>query len=219
MSAGARLPLAVADRLVLALVERWGGPASGLEVVGSVRRRKPDVGDLEFIAPMPESHGRAAVDRLHHAVSGTLRDARWSLIAAAAAIGEPLEGFKPHFRHASLGIDAVARLLGEPVGECGYYCDEGSGHVDHHRAVVKVEIYRYDAGEQGNYGWIKAMRTGPAELGPRLLGAYKQRRGGSGPASDKGYLRDEIGRPVPTPDEASVFRLAGMAYTPPEKRG
>ena len=62
MSDGPRIPMEKAEAFVLALFQRRLGYASiedaaaqGVEVVGSIRRRRPDIGDIEIIAPMPRA--------------------------------------------------------------------------------------------------------------------------------------------------------------------
>ncbi len=53
MSEGARLSLAMAQDAARALVNLWRMPADASMVVGSVRRGRDEVGDLEFVARMP----------------------------------------------------------------------------------------------------------------------------------------------------------------------
>ena len=67
MSTGPRLPLATADALAAQLMARWGMAAPACGVVGSVRRRKPDVGDLELIAPLPPDG--AKIDQLYEVIA------------------------------------------------------------------------------------------------------------------------------------------------------
>lgn len=62
MSDGPRIPLEKAEEFVLAMFQRRLGFATldeaareGVEVVGSIRRRRSDIGDIEIIAPMPRA--------------------------------------------------------------------------------------------------------------------------------------------------------------------
>lgn len=50
MSTGTRLPLAYAERLAARVVELLKRGCERIEVAGSIRRKKPDVGDVEIVA-------------------------------------------------------------------------------------------------------------------------------------------------------------------------
>ena len=68
------------------------------------------------------------------------------------------------------------------------------------------------------WGYIMAIRTGPAELSKKLVTTFE--KGGTLPAGycyKDGYLhdRDQI---IPTPKEKFVFNLAGYEMLPPEER-
>lgn len=109
----------------------------------------------------------------------------------------PRRGLKPGFRSCSLLITGAA-----------------SGRT------LPVEIHRFDPGETGNRGWIEVLRTGSREFNVALLSFWRARwRIPWGrPVSEHGYLLDQEGRPVPTPDEMAVFRLAGAGYVQPSLR-
>lgn len=50
MSAGVRVPLAQAECVAAAIVEALRPACERIEVAGSIRRRKPEVGDVELVA-------------------------------------------------------------------------------------------------------------------------------------------------------------------------
>ncbi|QNN23539.1 hypothetical protein HED60_15060 [Planctomycetales bacterium ZRK34] len=45
-----RIPLAAADRLAAKLIDELGPSCAVIEIAGSIRRRRPDVGDVELVA-------------------------------------------------------------------------------------------------------------------------------------------------------------------------
>lgn len=150
-----RIPLAVADRIADWLVGQMNPPRmGGIEVVGSVRRRKSDVGDIEFIAPMP-----ARDDNLFRQLDRILRT-DGVLFDSPDAIGDRVRGVHDGFRMAAFTVKP-------PPGMWPHY--------------VAVQVYRYTP---ENRGWIEAVRTGPAEFGrdvlvPALKRAGYQARDGS----------------------------------------
>lgn len=195
MSAGPRLPLAAADQVAAHLMERWQMPRGECVAVGSVRRRRPDVGDIDLLAPLPAQGAR---DWLYERLA--------DCCPAEGLLMQPREpwcraelGLKPGFRHAKL-VASLA-VSGTP-------------------AEVPVGIYRYIPGAGGNMGWAMVQRTGPAEFGEWLLGAWKYRRGigKDAPGSRDGEFLDEHGQVVATPTEESVFWLVGVPFVPPEER-
>jgi DNA polymerase/3'-5' exonuclease PolX len=90
------LPLITADRIANGLVQTFGAACERLEVLGSVRRRKAHVGDIELLA-IPKRHvdlfgapgDRTKVDDV---LDGLVRDRR----AARIADGPVLKRFALH---------------------------------------------------------------------------------------------------------------------------
>lgn len=214
MSDGPRIPLAAAEAFVLALFQRRLGYASieeaaqdGVEVGGSIRRRRPDIGDVEIIAPMPRAANPECVqsseDRLFRelnlCVSNPWVDGSGSLFAekpdTSRAFGMAVRGLKPGFKACSLCL----RAYGVEVG---------------------LDVFRYDA---LNAGWVKLCRTGPGEFGQWFLGRWKERMGipvgdPARKASVDGYLVDARGQIVPVATEEEAFRLIGANFVLPERR-
>jgi hypothetical protein len=214
MSDGPRITLERAEAFVLAIFQRRLGYASieeaareGVEVVGSIRRRRPDIGDIEIIAPLPRAADpekvQSSEDRLFRelnlCVSNPWVDSSGSLFAAAPdtsrAFGTAVRGLKPGFKACSLRLAAY----GVEVG---------------------LDVFRYDA---LNAGWVKLCRTGPSEFGQWFLGRWKERQGipvgdPARKASVDGYLVDARGSVVPVASEEEAFRLIGANVVPPERR-
>lgn len=201
MSTGTRITLEQADRVAAALFARWKfPPGDTCAVVGSVRRRKPDVGDLEMIAPWCEP----AKDWVYRGIAESMQaEGIFAGSESERPVGFPLEGLKPGFRACSLSISMVDSQSGEP-------------------ATLKVQVFRYEPGERGNRGWIELMRTGPPEFGRWFLGRWKKAFdipfGEAGKASDKGYLVDRHLKPVFTPTEQDCFRILRLPHVAPEQR-
>lgn len=208
MSTGPRIPLARALAAAQMAMQLWGMTAPSCAIVGSVRRRKADVGDLELIAPVPEVMSRP-IDPFHEPEEVTeLNDPLFARIAASVRhepdlfnpnppppVAKAIEGLKPGFLACKLEV----RLTAAPA------------------VIVPVQIFRYTP---VNRGWCELMRTGPSDFGQDFLVRWKQRYGivGEGKASIEGHLVDSYRRRVPTPTEDDCFRLAGMAFIPPEER-
>lgn len=214
MSDGPRIPLARAVAAAQMVMQLWGMTAPGCAIVGSVRRRKPDVGDLELIAPLPEAACRG-FDPFEPAEAPTKvgedEDELYRKIRASTD-GEPdlfnpskpppvaraLEGLKPGFLMCSL----VVRLAAPPAVE------------------IPVQVFRYTPGDKGNRGWCELMRTGPGDFGRQFLVDWKKsfNINPDNRASKDGFLVDPHGVRIPTPTEEDCFQLCRRAFVPPEER-
>ena len=200
MSAGPRFPLSAADRVCEEIRKRWG---LSLEVVGSVRRRRASVGDIELIAPLPEGwdrkHIMPADDPLFQTINATMQKP-WQLeglfgepvIEPESPMGRIERGLKPGFRAASFTLFAWGREF-------------------------PCQVYRYTP---ANRGWMQIERTGPREFGIHFLVAWKKQYSipREKQASINNHLVDVLGEIVQVKDEATAFQKAGMRQIPPEER-
>lgn len=200
MSEGARIPLERAERAAEMLTSLWRsgastGPGPELVVVGSVRRRKDTVGDLEFLARRPADGEKCKYDPLYDAIARTMPSDALFTAVGGSPIGDIVKGFKRGFANASFLI----RLAGSP------------------QTVLKVEVYRADL---STMGWHMLMRTGPAEFGKWFLGRWKDAFGipATRPASVGGVLCDAEGQPVPVFTEEECFQKIRRSYVAPEHR-
>ncbi len=119
MSAGPRLPLDLAQRAASALMAIWEMKEPDCMVVGSVRRGRPDVGDVEFIAPATSP----LMDRLYGNILHSIVNEKR---------GEAIKGLKPGFLYCSLRMKLVNRDTGEQVEipvEIHRYTPENRGWI------------------------------------------------------------------------------------------
>lgn len=200
MSEGPRIQLADAQRIVTRLFERWSLNAQACMVVGSIRRQRLDVGDIELIAPAVSKN---AQDPLYERIVATVVNppAPTSIFAqavtpAADAFAHAVEGLKPGFLACRLTITAWGRL------------------------TVPVQIYRYTA---ENLGWMLIERTGPWNFGKWFLKRWKiQHNIPLGDprfkASIDNHLVDLDQKTVNVDTEELAFKRCGLQFVPPEHR-
>jgi hypothetical protein len=186
-------------------------PAAG--VVGSIRRGKTDVGDIDLIAPLPPS--TADGDTLYRRVAEcfqTKADPQPGepalFVPRFTPFGRVVSGHNPMFREINLEVwvkpttdDALRRLAG-------------------HDGLVRIpaSIARYTP---DNRGWLEILRTGSAEFGEAVLQCWKWTCGTLGtnkPGSVNNQLVDSLGVPRRTPTEFHVFQLIGCVWVPPHLR-
>lgn len=192
------IPLARAQQAAARLRELLPLPESSCPVVGSVRRGRLEVHDIEIIAPLAQEN---TLDRLWLAIRDNEAEEGGGLFAAAGPAKPVLrvvKGLAPLFRHVRLQV----ALRGT---------DDW----------LPIEIYRYDTTtEKANRGWIELMRTGPTEFGQWFLTQWHKRweLRPDKPASVEGYLRDEHGAVVPVATEQEAFAKAGIPFIEPARR-
>ncbi len=177
----------------------WGVDTDpNVMIVGSIRRKARDCGDIELTAPCQP----AASDTLFDSIASSLQAQETLWGGQVATQGKAVRGFVPGFTACSL----VMEIAGSRIG------------LDVPVVPIPVQIYRWKA---ENRGWIELMRTGPREFNQFFLSKWKAfhliPEGGDG--SRDGYLRDRNGNAVITATEAEAFRkLNGMRCVPPEER-
>ena len=195
MSTGPRMPLTAADAAARHLMMLWKMP-KGAIVVGSVRRRKPDVGDLEILAPLPTGNHRQG-DDLFYAIDASINPQRAGMFGAGGEpIGRAISGLGPGFKTARLEVAL---------------------EIDGARLVLPVQIFR---ATPASWGWKTVMYTGPDDFGKYVLWRWKAVHGiePSRQASIDGHLVDAEQRIVPVPSEQDVFRIARIPWVEPEAR-
>lgn len=191
MSHGARIRLDHALEAAKFLGERWGFDES-CYLVGSVRRRRAEIGDLEFVAPAHAGGGR---DELCERIQATMETDDLFNIFDGETFGRALNGLKPGFLSASLVVRPWKGLQ------------------------IPVQIYRYTP---INLGWKLIERTGPREFGIWFLAKWKIAHGipigDTGNASVDGHLVDSQRQVIPVRTETEAFDLAQIGFIEPAMR-
>ena len=192
MSAGTRIPLAEAQALAADLVAKLSPACLRIEPAGSIRRRRPDVGDIELVAL-----SRFRTDK----VPSLFEDVERRVDLLSERIDELLgEGtLAPHPTDPKRG-DRYAKLLHPASGR-------------------QVDLFM--AASRATYGLILLIRTGPAAYSRAVVTTARDRGFHvTGGELHRGRLGCGA-RPcemVPTPEEADVYRALGSPYVPPEGR-
>ncbi len=162
-STKARVPLAIGERLAIELVSglrEYPGVFSRVEIAGSVRRRRPDVGDVEVVAQAtsncrPESV-RTVLERLH------VRRGEPNKRGAAAPWGERYyRGLASVSEGIEVGVDLFVVL---PPAEWGVVFAIRTGSAEFSQACV-TRLHRW--GLKSDQGRILKVETGETLPCPR----------------------------------------------------
>jgi hypothetical protein len=174
-----------------------------LDVVGSMRREREMIGDLEVLAPFPladdeETKIADEDDPLYRVLCRVVSNppAPKGLFAQPATTSKDLilgtadKGLKPGFKYCKI---TLMPKLG-PNGEA---------------TPIGLDIFR---ATRESWGWAQLRCTGPAEFGEWFLKQWKRRWGipPTSQASIKGHLVDARGDVVEVLDEDQAFRLCGL---------
>ncbi|HEV8639422.1 MAG TPA: hypothetical protein VG370_34875 [Chloroflexota bacterium] len=193
------MPLAEAEVLAAEVVRLLETATERLEVAGSIRRRKPDVGDLEVVCiPRYEQRPADLFGQVRVAVDLLAERCR-ELLAEGT--------FAPR-------LDKNGRqAIGPRYKRLTY-------------RGVALDLFSC---EPRTWGCLLLIRTGPAEFNQQLVlkrsqGGWLPRgfffRDGRLWRLPAPYTADlaEYAIAVPTPEEADVLRVLGYAFVPPEER-
>lgn len=192
MSQGEPIPFFDAISAANELVERLRPACERIEIAGSLRRRKPAVGDIELVV----------IPRFADAPAGDL----WGELTErvdllARAVNDALIA-------GSLAPRAVEIHRADGTIETGYRM--GSAY----RALVfdgiPVDLFATDA---DRWGCIFALRTGPGDWNTRLVTDVNRH---FRQVQDGRVLH--FGKPLPTPEERDFFRAMGQRWLEPEDR-
>lgn len=215
-----RMALRVARNDAASFMAAVGPWCERIAVVGSVRRGRAEVADVEYVVipkveevPGPGLFGEtvtrnllwAGLDRLVETGAPLLTPGEWE---EAEQNGVDREGELPGELTDDLWTVAKA-LRGDPLRACW---------GERQRAVqfrgATHELFLADA---DNWGSMMVIRTGPAAFSRFVV--TELRRCGfkheGGRVIDCSKAIDPV---VPTPDERSVFDLIGIAYREPKDR-
>lgn len=186
---GRMMPLSQADRYAGQIVEALRPHCERIEVAGSVRRRRPEVGDLEVVV-IPKPYGVGLFESGLVAIVN-----RWPKVKG---------NLGPGCRYTQRMVPLVAPLE----------MDLSSIAGDAPKAVGHVKLDLFFA-EPRNWGLILAIRTGSADYSHRVLARGWRR---AGYKSWDGILHSSLCDKREVPEEEDLFRLIGIPWIPPEDR-
>lgn len=199
MSQGEPMPHAEAYATALRLVDELAPGCERIEIAGSLRRRKPQVRDIEIVAV-------ARIDQRQDGMFSTIThpvDALDEVLAELMAVGS-LKA-RPVENHRADGSIDVQFKLGPAFKALLTGTD----------VPVDLFIVRPPA----SWGAIFAVRTGPGDWNTRLVtdcqAIGRRLREGQVEAWNGMIGRWEV---VPTPEEADFFRALGQDWLEPQDR-
>ena len=156
-----------------------------IAIAGSIRRRKGMVKDIEILC-----------------IPKTVDSNQESLFGASTVSSYRDPGFVRVFTH--MPYQDVMIEKGDP------------SHSKYMKLWLMPEKIHLDLfiATQKNWGYLLAVRTGPAEYSHKVLANRWVKMGYHG---DNGYLT-RGGQPVPIPDEDTLYDLLKIPYVEPENR-
>ena len=191
MSSGERVPLAEARKIALDLVWRIEDVCESVHLAGSIRRQKPDIGDIDLVCEP-------------------------TILPALDMFGEPIPGQDEDLLTILLDEMVTLGRLDKRLDKNG----RASWGPSLKRAVYRglaVDIQAVT--DPSTLGMWMVIRTGPADFNKRLVTPRWQ--GGLLPPGFevRGGLRlYSGGGRVPTPTERSVFEALSIPWVAPEAR-
>lgn len=191
MSAGLRIPLVEAERLVGQVVALLADACDRIEIAGSIRRRRPDVGDIEIVA----------IPRLEKIAEGL-----WGQDYHADRLGE------------RLGVARVAGTLTPrkvEVHRKDGSIEESQRVGDRYQALEYegIPVDLFIVRPPADWGVVFTIRTGPADWSERLVTDCKRRFD----RVEGGHLT-HFGNTVPCPEERDFLAAIGQPWVEPEER-
>lgn len=210
MSEGRKHPMAEVAPIARELVLMLGPACHRIEVAGSIRRERPEIGDIEIVAlPKVESVETGRQESLFgdSVVQKQERNLLWT----------ELDRWVPEYR-----------LKGDLYRSFSWPLRRDGETTDH----INVDLF---TATKDNWGLIFLIRTGSGNFSQHVVSRLAQWRR----PSFQGFCRDATGVPptemkglipgwpdkvktalpvIPTPEEGDVFRLACMGIVPPTER-
>lgn len=184
-----RIPLAEAEALAVELVALLRPACERVEIAGSIRRRKADVGDVEIVAAP-----RFAAAR--------------DLFGGTAGVVNCLDDLVSHLE--------AAGTLTRRVSDKGA---TAWGSRLKRALYKGFPVDLFAAFEPATFGVIHVIRTGSAEFSHRLVTPRRLGGMLPDWAQVKdGAIWHRDGTKMPTPEEEDVFALLGIPVVPPEAR-
>lgn len=193
MSQGQRIPLARAEVLAEEVVDLLDASCERIEIAGSIRRRRPDVGDIELVV----------VPRVEQEASGLFDD-----------IVEPVDRLEE--RVAQLRLTDVLTLRDVEINRADGSIEHGQRNGPSYKALAwrgfPVDLFIVREPDV-TWGVIFALRTGPGDWNRRLVEDCKRHY-----RRVEGGRVLHLGRVIPCPDERDFFAAIGQPWVAPADR-
>jgi DNA polymerase/3'-5' exonuclease PolX len=184
--------LEAAKTVALHMAYRLDSACERIEIAGSIRRRKPTVGDIEIIAIPKWPPNMFGVREPSDEWDSELDERLDQIIA---------DGYLKPLNH-----------IGRKVGE----------RWSHRKFETYIRGLNLDLflAEPDNYGMIKLIYTGPKEFGRKIVTPQPHGYLPPGLAVANGFRLYQVPGPrqIETPEEADAFAALGLDFIEPENR-
>ena len=193
MSAGARVPLLWGFGVATKLVALLAVACERIEIAGSIRRRRPMIGDVEIVC-IP----RAA-------------DVQFDLVGEPVTTSSPLDRALGHLFNEGVLEPHEKRAMGGKYKRLWYPFDENEPAA---RYGDGIQVDLFIVTPPAEWGPALLIRTGPADFSRRMvtrLRDYRRR-------CEDLRIQTFEGAHVPCPTEEEFFALCQMPFIPPERR-
>jgi DNA polymerase/3'-5' exonuclease PolX len=171
-----------------------------IEIAGSIRRRKAEVGDIELVCiPRKQRVERTVSEAVCEPPSLFYPEGRTIKEAVVETVYEPVEGFCE-------AVETLYRIKGEPAGK---YTQRLAWHPA--TGPIKVDIFMVT---RDSWGLQFMIRTGSAEFSRRMAIQWSH----MGLKSVGGILYDAEGKDYPLREEEDVFGFLGVDWVEPQER-
>ena len=191
------LALQLAEHLARAM--RPHCVADSVRIVGSVRRGKPEVKDIELLVLPRWEEDESAEDLFGERP----RLNALHVWATSERTGQVIRWVKGGRGKLERGVETLESTTPNPEGS--YW----RGYLPEHHLMLDLFL-----ATAANYGGLEIVRTGPAEFSEAILAHAKR----IGKKFYGGVLYAGAGALVPTPREEDVFAALGLRYLEPGER-
>jgi DNA polymerase/3'-5' exonuclease PolX len=187
-----KVPLEVARKLACEVIEKLRPACQRIEIAGSIRRAKPEVGDIELVVVPASGKGQMTLD----AVDAPSATAIPNLVRALITSG-----------YFSLG----------PQSKDSRKAPFGERYIKVLRSESKTVVDLFIVLPPAQWGVVYLIRTGSADFSHDFVTAiqrkcFRSRDGHLERAEGDGWAT------VSTPEEEDVFRAVGAKFIEPHER-
>ncbi len=196
MGGTGKVPLEEARILAEDIRQHLSQACKRVEIAGSVRRQKPEVGDIELVAVPIDGPGQ-------------LTTGQRTLFMEATAGPSP-----------TVIQDRVRALIKEgyltegPRDKASRRAPFGPRYMKTVHAASGIQLDLFVVLPPAQFGMVYLIRTGSADYSHGFVTELLKR----GYRSQDGHLEDKDGHTIPTPEEKDVYQAVGIEWIAPELR-